>query len=190
VTVLAAFTVSVYALVKDGDVIYVGQTKDPKTRERRHRREREFDDYVILAEGLDPHHESIGVERAFSELHGLEVGPSMGWHPLSGTSGGSSRSELAIETKRQSMTAWNEAHPEDLRDRARQLGLKHGPVSVITMRKALTTDVLSAAGKKGGPVGGKKVSSMRRRCTCGRVMPPGSLGRHQKSAGHVGWENA
>lgn len=42
--------------------------------------------------------------------------------------------------------------------------------------------------QEGGSRGGSITSSRRRRCTCGRVAPPGGMSRHQISTGHVGYE--
>lgn len=101
------------------------------------------------------------------------------------------------------MRAWNESHQDELYARNQRLGLKWGPVNVVKMRESLTHEVLSRAGKKGaaniprqvrqalgskgGKIGGKVSTRLRRQCTCGVISHPAGIGNHQKSTGHVGY---
>jgi hypothetical protein len=65
--------------------------------------------------------------------------------------------------------------------------------SLLAMREAATFEQLSAAGKKGGLLGGKKgcavTNSQRWKCVeCGMVSLPGPLGKHQSRSSHSGKE--
>lgn len=80
----------------------------------------------------------------------------------------------------------NPAHAEHNRENARKGGIKGGAV-VAEKRKNdhVYADRMREAAIR--TVG--KINALRRRCDeCGMVSNPGSIGRHQKYSGHVGWE--
>ena len=65
--------------------------------------------------------------------------------------------------------------------------------SLQAMRDAATPEKLSAAGKKGGLIGGKKgcmiTNSQKWKCLeCGMVSLPGPIGKHLSRSGHSGKE--
>lgn len=47
--------------------------------------------------------------------------------------------------------------------------------------------VLVGAPGKAGKIGGVRTAAIKRTCSCGTVMNPGNLVRHQSASGHIGY---